>query len=318
MEKLLRAFVFPGQGSQSVGMGRALSEAFAEARHTFEEVDDALDQSLSRLMFEGPESELGMTENAQPALMAVSVAVLRVLEKQGGVTPSGICTFVAGHSLGEYSALAGAGAMDLQTCARLLRVRGRAMQDAAPPGQGAMAAILGLELPDVQSVVEEASAQGVCQIANDNSPGQVVIAGVRAAVDAALVLASGKGAKRSILLPVSVPAHSTMMEPAALAMREALARIDLKSPTPPLVANVAARAVTDPAEIRDLLVQQITGRVRWRESVAWMREQGVCAMTEIGAGKVLSGLIRRIDSSIATSSVETPEQVETFLASLSP
>lgn len=313
-----RAFVFPGQGSQSVGMGRALSEAFAEARDVFAEVDEALEQNLSRMMFDGPESDLNMTENTQPALMAVSMAILRVLEKQGGVTPQKTCAFVAGHSLGEYTALAAAGAMDLSICARLLRLRGKAMQDAAPPGSGAMAAILGLDLEAVQAVTEAVSGQGLCQIANDNAPGQVVIVGARAAVEAAMALAAEKGAKKSILLAVSVPAHSAMMQPAAEAMRAALARTDLKTPGVPLVANVLAQATCDPQAIRDLLVRQVTGRVRWRESVMWMREQGVDAMTEIGAGKVLGGLIRRIDRDIAVDNVETPEQVEAFLRTLYP
>ncbi|HRC26160.1 MAG TPA: ACP S-malonyltransferase [Alphaproteobacteria bacterium] len=316
MESSLRAFVFPGQGSQSVGMGRALAGSFSEAAHVFEEIDDALNQKLSHLMFEGPEAELGMTENTQPALMAVSMAVVRVLEKQGGVTPGKYCAFVAGHSLGEYSALAAAGAFDIATCARLLRLRGRAMQEAAPAGTGAMAAILGLEIDDVQALVDEISPQGLCQIANDNSPGQVVIVGARAAVDAALALAAKKGAKKSILLPVSVPAHSAMMEPAARAMQDALAATTLKTPAPPVVANVSAQAVSDPDLIRDFLVRQVTGRVRWRESVTWMRAQGVGSMTEIGAGKVLCGLIRRIDKDIATTSVETPEQVDAFLKTL--
>ncbi len=316
MESPLRAFVFPGQGSQSVGMGRALAGAFSEAAQVFEEIDDALDRNLSRLMFEGPEADLGLTENTQPALMAVSMAVLRVLERQGGVTPEKCCAFVAGHSLGEYSALAAAGALDLSACARLLRVRGRAMQDAAPPGVGAMAAILGLEIDDVQALVDEISPQGLCQIANDNSPGQVVIVGARAAIEAAMALAAEKGAKKSILLPVSVPAHSAMMEPAAAVMRAVLAQADLKTPHPPVVANVVAHGVCEPDEIRDLLVRQVTGRVRWRESVAWMRAQGVGAMTEIGAGKVLCGLIRRIDRDIAVDGVETPEQVEAFLKTL--
>lgn len=316
MDKPLRAFVFPGQGSQFVGMGKALAGAFVEAAHVFESVDDALDQNLSRLMFEGPESDLGMTENTQPALMAVSMAVLAVLEKQGGVTPARTCAFVAGHSLGEYSALAGAGTMDVRTCARLLRVRGRAMQEAAPPGRGAMAAILGLDLADVQAVVDAVSANALCQIANDNSPGQVVVVGERAGVDAALALAAERGAKRSILLPVSVPAHSALMAPAAEVMRAALAATDLKAPVPAVVANVTAQAEVDPARIRELLVSQVTGRVRWRESVGWMRDQGVGVMTEIGAGKVLSGLIRRIDKDIAVNNVETPEQVEAFLKSV--
>ncbi|MCB9978097.1 MAG: ACP S-malonyltransferase [Rhodospirillales bacterium] len=316
MEKPRRAFVFPGQGSQSVGMGKALAQSFAEARDVFGEVDEALAQNLSRLMFEGPEPDLGMTENTQPALMAVSMAVLRVLEKQGGITPEKSCVFVAGHSLGEYSALTAAGAFDLATCARLLRLRGRAMQDAAPGGSGAMAAILGLDLDDVQAVVDAVAGQGLCQIANDNSPGQVVIVGARAAVDAAMTLAAEKGAKKSILLAVSVPAHSAMMEPAARAMREALERVEIMAPRPLLVANVSAQSVSDPDAIRDLLVAQVTGRVRWRESVLWMRDQGIGAMTEIGSGKVLSGLIRRIDRDIAVDSVDTPEQIEAFLKTL--
>ncbi|MGE4313564.1 MAG: ACP S-malonyltransferase [Pseudobdellovibrionaceae bacterium] len=318
----MRAFIFPGQGSQYIGMGATLAENFAEARAVFEAVDDALSQSLYKLMTtEGHEAELNLTENTQPALMAVSIAVMEVLKKQGGLNLSQAATFVAGHSLGEYSALTAAGSLDLATCAKLLKLRGQAMQRAVPVGKGAMAAILGLEMDQVKSIAEEASRQvnngEVCEAANDNSPGQIVVSGHRSAVAAAIEIATAQGAKRAIELPVSAPFHSTLMQPAAAEMREALADTLINAPIIPVVANVTAQAETDPETIRRLLVEQVTGTVRWRESVLWMKEQGISEMIEIGAGKVLSGLVKRIDRDIAAESIETPEQIEALLARLS-
>ncbi len=310
------AFVFPGQGSQAVGMGQALAEAFPVARHTFEEVDDALGQRLSRLMFEGPEEDLRLTENAQPALMAVSLAVTRVLESEGKLRLADKAAYVAGHSLGEYSALAAAGSLGLADAARLLRRRGQAMQAAVPVGAGAMAAVLGLELAEAQAVAEEAAQGEVCQAANDNAPGQVVLSGHTAAVERAIEIAKGKGAKRAILLPVSAPFHCSLMAPAAEVMAEALAQVEVAMPAVPLVANVTASHLSDPAEIRRKLVEQVTGMVRWRESVAWMAGQGVEKVVELGAGKVLSGLTRRIDRALTAQSAETPQEVEAVLAEL--
>ncbi len=308
------AFVFPGQGSQAVGMGQALAEAFPVARHTFEEVDDALGQRLSRLMFEGPEEDLRLTENAQPALMAVSLAVTRVLESEGKLRLADKAAYVAGHSLGEYSALAAVGSLGLADAARLLRRRGQAMQAAVPVGAGAMAAVLGLELAEAQAVAEEAAQGEVCQAANDNAPGQVVLSGHTAAVERAIEIAKGKGAKRAILLPVSAPFHCSLMAPAAEVMAEALAQVEVAMPAVPLVANVTASHLSDPAEIRRKLVEQVTGMVRWRESVAWMAGQGVEKVVELGAGKVLSGLTRRIDRALTAQSAETPQEVEAVLA----
>ncbi len=310
------AFVFPGQGSQAVGMGQALAEAVPVARHTFEEVDDALGQRLSRLMFEGPEEDLRLTENAQPALMAVSLAVTRVLESEGKLRLADKAAYVAGHSLGEYSALAAVGSLGLADAARLLRRRGQAMQAAVPVGAGAMAAVLGLELAEAQAVAEEAAQGEVCQAANDNAPGQVVLSGHTAAVERAIEIAKGKGAKRAILLPVSAPFHCSLMAPAAEVMAEALAQVEVAMPAVPLVANVTASHLSDPAEIRRKLVEQVTGMVRWRESVAWMAGQGVEKVVELGAGKVLSGLTRRIDRALTAQSAETPQEVEAVLAEL--
>ncbi|MDB5492150.1 MAG: fabD [Micavibrio sp.] len=313
---MTRAFIFPGQGSQTPGMGKDLAEAFPEARHVFEEVDDALDQKLAKIVFEGPDSDLNLTENTQPALMAVSMAVMRVLEKQGNLDLSKSAAFVAGHSLGEYAALTAAGSFDIATTAKLLKLRGQSMQKAVPVGIGAMAAILGLDFEDVKAIAATASAAEIVSAANDNSPGQVVISGHRAAVEAAMALATEKGAKRALLLPVSAPFHCSLMQPAADVMAEALAAIDIKAPVIPVVANVTASAVTDPAQIRDLLVKQVTGVVRWRESVTWMKEQGVTEMIEIGAGKVLAGLVKRIESDVATSSVGTAAQIDELLEKL--
>jgi len=313
---MARAFVFPGQGSQAVGMGKPLAEAFPVARELFEEVDHALGQSLSRLMFEGPGEELVLTENAQPALMAVSLAVLRVLEREGGVRPATACRFVAGHSLGEYSALAATGALPLEEAARLLKRRGQAMQTAVPVGVGAMAALLGLDLEPAREVAAAAAQGEVCSAANDNAPGQVVVSGHRTAVERAIEIGKTKGARRSILLPVSAPFHCSLLQPAADAMAEALAGASLASPVVPLISNVTARAVTDPEEIRRLLVEQVTAMVRWRESVLYMKENGVASLVEIGSGKVLSGLVRRIDRDMTGQSVETPKDIEAFLGSL--
>jgi [acyl-carrier-protein] S-malonyltransferase len=313
---MTRAFVFPGQGSQTVGMGRELAAAFEIARLTFEEVDEALKQNLSRLMFEGPEADLTLTENAQPALMAVSLAVVRVLQQQGGVDIGRAARFVAGHSLGEYSALAAAGTFSLGDAARLLKLRGQSMQKAVPVGYGAMAALLGLDLAAAQAVAEEAAAGEICAAANDNAPGQVVVSGHRAAVERAMALAPERGGKRGILLPVSAPFHCLLMAPAAEVMAEALANVELRAPIVPVVANVTAQAVTAPEEIRRLLVEQVTGLVRWRESVLFMKEQGIETLVELGAGKVLSGLAKRIDRSLAGVSIQTPADIEAFLKSM--
>jgi len=313
---MTRAFVFPGQGSQAVGMGRELAEAFEVARLTFEEVDDALDQRLSRLMFEGPEADLTLTENAQPALMAVSVAVLRVLQQQGGVDLRTHATFVAGHSLGEYSALCAAGAFSLPDTARLLKLRGQSMQKAVPVGKGAMAALLGADLEQAQAIAADAAQGEVCAVANDNASGQVVISGATEAIDRAIALAAERGLKRSVRLPVSAPFHCPLMQPAAEAMAEALEAVTVNTPAVPVVANVTASAVSDPAEIRRLLVEQVTGMVRWRESVLYMKGQGVESLVELGAGKVLAGLAKRIDKEVGAVSVGTPADVEAFLKTL--
>lgn len=308
-----RAFIFPGQGSQYPGMGRAVVENFAEAREVFEEVDEALQQNLSRVVFEGPESDLNLTENTQPALMAVSMAVVRVLEKQGGFRLADKAQYFAGHSLGEYAALAAAGTLSLSDTARLLKLRGQSMQRAVPVGVGAMAAILGLDLEPVRSIAEEVSGEKSCAVANDNCPGQVVISGHKEAVEAAMALAQQKGAKRALLLPVSAPFHCVLMQPAADVMAEALVATQMKNPALAIVSNVTAAGFKDAAVIPGLLTQQITGMVRWRESVLWMKEQGVGEMIELGAGKVLSGLVRRIDKDISSESIETPEQIEVLI-----
>ncbi|MFM9842991.1 MAG: ACP S-malonyltransferase [Dongiaceae bacterium] len=312
---MTRAFVFPGQGSQAVGMGRALAEAFPAARETFQEIDDALSQKLSRLMFEGFERDLTLTENTQPALMAVSLAVMRVLEREGGFKVGDKLAFVAGHSLGEYSALAAAGALGLAEAARLLKRRGQAMQKAVPVGEGAMAALLGVDLPAAQEIAAAAAKDTgeVCATANDNAPGQVVLSGSKKAIDRVIVIAPEKGAKRAILLTVSAPFHCPLMQPAADEMAEALAAAKIAAPAVPLIANVTARHVSDPETIRGLLVKQVTGMVRWRESVTYMKEQGVDKITEIGAGKVLAGLVKRIDKEIEASSVGEPGDIEALL-----
>ncbi len=311
-----RAFVFPGQGSQEVGMGRELAEAFPAARLVFEEVDDALEQRLSRIMFEGPAEELTLTENTQPALMAVSMAVIKVLEEEGSLTVADAAAYVAGHSLGEYSALAAAGSLTLADTARLLKTRGEAMQAAVPVGQGAMAAILGLDLADVEEVAAAAAEDQVCDVANDNSDGQVVVSGHAQAVERAVDIAKEKGARRAVLLTVSAPFHCQLLDPAADIMTYALASADVKPPTPPVVANVTAQPVSEPDEIRSLLIEQVTHRVRWRECVLTMCELGVEELCEIGTGKVLSGLARRINRDLGAQSIATPADVEAFLGSL--
>jgi [acyl-carrier-protein] S-malonyltransferase len=313
---MARAFVFPGQGSQAVGMGRELSAAFATARHLLQEVDDALNQNLSRLMFEGPESELMLTENAQPALLAVSLAVVHVLQRDGGIDLAEKAELLAGHSLGEYSAICAAGTLAVADAARLVKTRGRAMQEAVPVNQGAMAALLGLDLAAAREVAKAAAQGEVCAPANDNAPGQIVVSGHRAAVERAIELAKEKGARRCLLLPVSAPFHSALMAPAADVMAEALAEITLLPPRLPIVANVIAEAVNTPETLRHLLVEQVTAPVRWRESVLYMRDQGIDTMVELGAGKVLTGLARRIDRDIAASAAGTPDEVEALLGSL--
>ncbi len=302
------AFTFPGQGSQVVGMGKELAEAYPAARAVFEEVDEALGQKLSRIIWEGPDEDLTLTANAQPALMAVSLSIVRALESEGFVLKDKVA-YVAGHSLGEYSALAAAGAFSVADTAKLLRIRGEAMQAAVPVGEGAMAAIIGLEREQVHAICNENSAGGVCQIANDNGAGQLVISGSKANIEAAAQQASEMGAKRARLLPVSAPFHSALMAPAADAMKEALAEVAMQAPCVPLVANVAAGPVTGTAEIADLLVRQVTGQVRWRESVGWLDANGVTEIFEIGAGKVLTGLARRIAPDMTAKPVNTPQDV---------
>ncbi len=306
------AFVFPGQGAQSIGMGQALAQTYPAAKAVFDEVDDALGENLSGLIWEGEQEALTLTQNAQPALMATSLAAMRALEAEG--IKIGDAAYVAGHSLGEYSALAAAGAISIADTARLLRIRGKAMQEAVPVGVGAMAALLGLDFEAARSGATEAAQGEVCQAANDNDPGQVVVSGHKAAVERAVEIAKAHGAKRAVLLPVSAPFHCALMQPAADAMAEALSAVTISAPVVPLVANVRAEAVTDPGEIASLLVQQVTGSVRWRESVLWMAQQGVTEIWEIGAGKALSGMIRRIDREIATRAFGTPEDIAALLA----
>ncbi len=306
------AFVFPGQGAQSIGMGQALAQTYPAAKAVFDEVDDALGENLSGLIWEGEQEALTLTQNAQPALMATSLAAMRALEAEG--IKIGDAAYVAGHSLGEYSALAAAGAISIADTARLLRIRGKAMQEAVPVGVGAMAALLGLDFEAARSVATEAAQGEVCQAANDNDPGQVVVSGHKAAVERAVEIAKAHGAKRAVLLPVSAPFHCALMQPAADAMAEALSAVTISAPVVPLVANVRAEAVTDPCEIASLLVQQVTGSVRWRESVLWMAQQGVTEIWEIGAGKALSGMIRRIDREIATRAFGTPEDIAALSA----
>ncbi|MEL7526892.1 MAG: ACP S-malonyltransferase [Pseudomonadota bacterium] len=309
------AFTFPGQGSQSVGMGKVLADTFPEAKAVFDEVDDALGQKLSDIMWNGPEDALTLTANAQPALMAVSLATMRVLEAKGLDLKSRVA-FVAGHSLGEYSALAAAGSIDVATTARLLRVRGDAMQNAVPVGVGAMAALLGLDFELAAEIAEEAAQGEVCQAANDNAPGQVVVSGHLAAVERAVEIAKAKGARRAVMLPVSAPFHCSLMAPAADAMSGALANAEITSPAVPLVANVLAEPITDPADIRARLVEQVTGTVRWRESVLWLAGQGVDTFVELGTGKVLTGMVRRISKESTGSAVNTPEEIDALVEKL--
>ncbi|MGI3171440.1 ACP S-malonyltransferase [Pseudooceanicola sp. C21-150M6] len=309
-----RAFVFPGQGAQTIGMGRALAEAYPAAKAVFDEVDDALGERLSALIWEGEQEELTLTRNAQPALMATSLAAMRALEAEGVALSD--AAYVAGHSLGEYSALAAAGALSVADAARLLRTRGAAMQDAVPVGEGAMAALLGLDFEIARAVAEEAAQGEVCQAANDNDPSQVVVSGHKAAVERAVEIAKAKGAKRAMLLPVSAPFHCALMAPAAEVMREALARVELSAPGVPVIANVEASPVSDPDRIRTLLVEQVTGSVRWRESVIWMAGNGVEEIWEIGAGKALSGMVRRIAKEVACRAVGAPEDVTAAAESL--
>ncbi len=313
--KMSVAFTFPGQGSQAVGMGKDLAEAFSEARAVFAEVDEALGETLSAVMFEGPEETLTLTANAQPALMAVSIAVMRVLEARG-LSLKDRVSHVAGHSLGEYSALCAAGTFSLADTARLLRIRGNAMQSAVPVGEGAMAAIIGLDEAEVEAVCREASTGGSCQVANDNGGGQLVISGSKPAVEIAARLATDRGAKRALMLSVSAPFHSALMGPAADAMREALAGVAARAPAVPLVANVRAAPVSDPDEIVRLLVEQVTGRVRWRETVEWFAANDVTTLYEIGSGKVLTGLARRIDKSVTGIAVGTAVDIDNALSVL--
>lgn len=312
----MRAFIFPGQGSQFVGMGKALADAFAPAREVFQEVDDALSQRLSRLMWEGPESELTLTENTQPAVMTASLALFRVLEKAGGLDLGKHARLVAGHSAGEYAALCAAAAFTLSDAARLLRIRGRAMQDAAPVGAGAMTALLGIEMNLVEEACKEASVVGIVVVANDNAPGQIVISGATRAVEKAAEIAKTKGAKRAIPLAVSTPNHSPLLEPAAETMREALERITIRPTAVPLISNVTAAAVADPDSIRRLLVQQLTARVRWRESVAGFRNLGAAMTVEVGGNKVLTGMVKRIDRDLEPATLDSPADIEAFAKTL--
>ena len=308
-----KAFVFPGQGSQAVGMGQALAEASPAARLVFEEVDDALSQNLTKIMFEGPDDELRLTENAQPALMAVSMAIVRVLSEEGGVSIDDKATFVAGHSLGEYSALAAAGSFALSDTARLLKLRGQSMQEAVPVGDGAMAALLGLDFDAAKEIADEAAQGDVCDVGNDNAPGQVVLSGATSAIERAVEIAKEKGARRAVPLPVSAPFHCSMLAPAADVMEKALDETEIASPSPVLVANVTASSVQDPPIIRRQLVEQVTGMVRWHESVLYMKEQGVDTLIELGAGNVLTGLARRIDRELTGRSIQLPDDIETLL-----
>lgn len=309
------AVTFPGQGSQAVGMGKALADAYPEARSVFAEVDEALGQKLSAIMWEGPEETLTLTANAQPALMAVSIAVIRVIEEKG-FSLADKAKFVAGHSLGEYSALCAAGTFSLADTAKLLRIRGDAMQAAVPVGQGAMAAIIGLERADVEEICAAAAGSGVCQIANDNGGGQLVISGSKAEVESACELAKEKGAKRALPLPVSAPFHSALMQPAADRMAQALAEVTANAPAVPLVANVLASATSDPQQIVAKLVEQVTGQVRWRESVEYMAANGVTTLLEAGSGKVLTGLARRINRDLSGVAAGAPDDIDAALEAI--
>jgi len=311
-DSMTTAFVFPGQGSQAVGMGKALAETFAAAREVLAEVDDALTQPLSRLMFDGPEEDLTLTVNAQPALMAVSLAVLRVLEREAGLDLKRDVSYVAGHSLGEYSALAATGALSVSETARLLRIRGTAMQAAVPVGQGAMAALIGVDAAVAGEIAAEAAQGQTCDVANDNGGGQTVLSGATAAIARAIDIAKQRGVKRAVLLPVSAPFHCALMRPAAEAMAEALAEAEIVDPSRPVVANILARPVATAGEVIGCLVGQVCATVRWRESVLWMAEAGVTRFVEIGSGKILSGLVRRISQGVSSSAVATPDDVAAY------
>jgi [acyl-carrier-protein] S-malonyltransferase len=320
---MTRAIIFPGQGSQSIGMGKAFAEAFAAAREVFEEVDEILRQRLSRMMWEGPDSDLVLTENAQPAIMTASMAVIRALEREAGLDLALHCRLVAGHSLGEYTALCAAGAIELPDAARLLKKRGRAMQDAVAVGDGAMSVLLGADLELAEAAAKEAIQNApeternpVCVVANDNAPGQVVISGTKPAVERAGEIAKARGAKRAMLLPVSAPFHSPLMQPAAEKMREALSEVTIRPPAAPLVANATAAEISEPETIRRLLVEQVTARVRWRESVGMFRHLGVGATVECGGNRVLTGMVKRIDRDLETIAIDTPAELEAFAKSL--
>jgi len=313
---MTRAFIFPGQGSQAMGMGKELASAFPVAKQLFEEVDEALSQPLTKLMFEGPEEDLTLTANTQPALMAVSLAIMRILETAGGLAIGDTAKFVAGHSLGEYSALTAAKAFGVADAARILKIRGSAMQEAVPVGEGTMAALMGVEMDVAEEIAAEAAQGEICTAANDNAPGQIVLSGATAAIERAVEIATEKGAKRSIILPVSAPFHCAMMAPVADVMADELAALLIDEPIVPVVANVTADAQSAPDEIRRLLVEQVTARVRWRESVLFMKNNGVDTLVEIGAGKVLTGLARRIDRELNSVSIQTPEDIEEFLKTL--
>jgi [acyl-carrier-protein] S-malonyltransferase len=314
---MTRAFLFPGQGSQAVGMGKALADAFASAREAFQEVDDALSQKLSALMWEGPEADLTLTENAQPAIMAASIAVIRVLQSEGGLELPRHARLVAGHSLGEYTALCAAGAFGLADTARLLKIRGRAMQSAVPVGEGAMVALIGADIETAEAVAKVAASEGgVCVVANDNAPGQVVLSGSKDAMDRVAEIAKAKGVKRAIPLSVSAPFHCPLMQPAADAMRDALARITIRPLAVPVLANVTASETAEPEMVRRLLVEQVTGRVRWRESMLALGGLGVDMTVEMGGGKVLTGMVKRIDKDLQSITLDTPEEIETFAKAL--
>jgi [acyl-carrier-protein] S-malonyltransferase len=314
---MTRAFLFPGQGSQAVGMGKALADAFLPARETFQEVDDALSQKLSRLMWEGPESDLTLTENAQPAIMATSIAMIRVLQKEGGLDLARHARLVAGHSLGEYSALCAAGAFTLADAARLLKTRGQAMQSAVPVGEGAMVALIGADIETAEAVAKDASAEGgVCVVANDNAPGQVVLSGSKGAMDRVAEIAKSKGVKRAIPLSVSAPFHCPLMQPAADAMADALAKVAIHPLAVPVLANFTASETAEPETVRRLLVEQVTGRVRWRESMQALRSLGVNTSVEVGGNKVLTGMVKRIDKDLQTITLDTPGEIEVFAKAL--